>query len=328
MFSVKVLDKLGEKKDMSKEKEELLLRAMDTSITAIQPEDLDRIIKLVTPVDVKAFTRLGRTKATGLTHEWVEASLNGSLSSGVYADGSIVSDVTNSYTRKNNKVMSLGRIAKATGLMQAIDTLHNANGNQFRDAFALEIEMQMKNFLRSLEYYIFNGDNSVTSPQQMDGLLNTITTNTLNVSGAALTEDNLRSILTDIYAQGGSPSAIYCRPAVAVKISKFNDNKVQWNVNVSQEARMTAGQQVFKYLSPFGDVLDVIPVRTDFLPSGKVIVLDESTVKLAFASNGIEMMDIPTASDAWTKLIKAYVTIEHKAEQYSGVISGVLDSYT
>lgn len=317
---------------MSKEKEQLLLRALNTTDTALQPEDLSRLMTLVTPTDVHVMPRLARATAKGLTHEWVEATLagTGTFVSGVYADGGIPVDVENTHARKSNKLMSIGRVAKATGLMGALDVITNSNGQQYADAFALELAEKMADFMRVMEYYIINGDATNTSPQEMNGILKTITTNSVTcLSGSAntaITEAKLRDALKKCYDAGGNPNAIYCRPGVAMTIAAFSDQKISYTINANEAPRTVAGGAVFKYLSPFGQIVDIVPVRADFLPSGKVVLLQESDVRICFASNGIELMDIPISSDSQAKLIKAYLTLEHRSEVHSCIISGVADA--
>lgn len=318
---------------MFNKKEQDLLRALTTSDTALQREDLAELITMLTPDDVKVFRRLGRTRATALTHEWNEASLaaSGTWVSGVYADGGIPADTSHTHTRKFNKVMSVGRVAKATGLMNALDLTLNLDGKGLADAFALDFTEKMQDLMRVIEYYILNGDISNTSPQEMDGLLNTVTTNTVDASSGGINQEIsatvLKEALKKCYAHGGAPNAIYCRPGVAIKIADLSEGKVQYNVGTGERADLIGGATTFKWLSPFGNVLDVVPIRDEFMPSGKVLILQESDVKLAFLSDGIEVLDLATTTDSMSKLIKAYLTLQHRAEVHSAIITGVADSY-
>jgi hypothetical protein len=309
-------------------KEQDLLRSLTTSDTALQKEDLSELITMLTPDDVKVFKRIGRTRATALTHEWNEAALaaSGTWVSGVYADGGIPSDTSHTHTRKSNKVMSVGRVAKATGLMNALDLTLNLEGRGLADAFALDFTEKMQDLMRVIEYYILNGDVDNTSPQEMDGLLNTITTNSVTVNGD-ITAAKLKEALKKCYAKGGAPNAIYCRPGVAIKIADLGETNIRYTINAGERADLVGGATTFKWLSPFGNVMDVVPIRDEFLPSGKVVVLQESDVKLAFLSNEIEVMDLATTTDSMSKLIKAYFTLQHRAEQHSCLLTGVLDTY-
>lgn len=317
-----------ENRKVSKQKEQELLRSLATSDTALQREDLAELITMLTPDDVKIYRRIGRNKARALTHEWNEASLaaSGTWISGVYADGDIPSDTSHTHTRKSNLIMSVGRVAKATGLMNSLDLTLNMDGQIMADAFALEFAEKTADLLRVVEYFILNGNKTVTSPQQMDGLLRTITTNSVTVNGN-ITDTYLRQALKKCYDKGGTPNAIYCRPGVAIAIAALNDNKVSYLINAGQNPDVVGGLATFKYLSPFGTALDVVAVREDFLPSGKVILVQESDIRLAFLSDGIQVKDLAETNDSVQKLLKGYMTLEHRAEQHSCLLTGVLDQF-
>jgi len=303
------------------DKYELILRALNTSATALQPEDLSRLMELITPRDVPMFSRLARSKATGLLHEWVESSLTASFTAGAYADGGIPAGHDNTHVRKDNKVMSVGRIASATNLMRAVDTIGAS------DALALELEEKMVDIMRVIEYYIFNGDRDNTSPQEMDGLLNIITTGNgaTEIDGVSgyLTEAVLQSALVGCYNNGGSPNIIVARPEVAQRIANFTDDKIRFNGAGGGAGGV--GAEGLRYLNPFGPSLDVIPVRSSFLPSGNVLVLDSSKIKLAFLSNLIEILPLAITTDAESKLLKAYLTLECRAVAHHALIKNVAD---
>lgn len=303
-------------------KEELLLRALDTSNMANHiHEDLSDLITMITPKDVPLFQRLARTKATALLHEWTETTLTGSFTAGKYADGGAPADHTNTHSRFNNKVMSVGRIAKATNLLRAVDLVGQA------DALAKELEEKMQDVMRVIEYYIYNGDKSVTNPQEMDGLLNIIAgangATEIDNGAAVLAEAKLKAAIVGAYNKGGAPDLILARPEVAYQIANFTADKIRVGAGGGAGG---VDQGTLRYLSPFGNTLEVVPVRADFLPSGNVLVVEKEKIKLAFLSNGIEVMPLASAVDAEQKLIKAYLTLEVRAVPHHAVITGVLDA--
>jgi hypothetical protein len=311
---------------VSKQKEELILRTLNTSDTALQKEDLSELMDMLTPDDAVIQRRLQTGKARALTHEWNDVSLaaSGTWVSGVYADGGIPSDTSHTHTRRNNKVMSIGRVAKATGLMRALDNTLNMGGTVYNDAFALEFAEKVEDAKRVLEYYILNGDKDNTSPQEMDGLLNS--TSVTYAVGGALTQTAMRTALKRLYSVGGRATAAYCRPGVAATIATFNDNNINFMINGNASAVTTAGTQTFKYLNPFGGVLDVVTVREDFMPSGSVLLIDESKVRLCYLDQAWTVEDLAQTQDSYSKLIKTYVTLEHRAAGISAIkLTGVTD---
>lgn len=309
-------------------KEELLLRNLTVSnFSTSQHEDLSDLVTLITPKDVPLFSRLGRIACSAITHEWTEDTNTTTFTDSVYADGSAPADNTFSTARRSNKVMSIGRIAKATELLVATDTVGKSLG---MDAFAREVEHKMVDLIRAIEYWMWSGDVSQTSPQQMDGIINTLATgsNTVSNAGSAekLNEAKLQEAILACYTAGGAPSAIYARPTVCQRIANFNQDKVRF---VEGGGAGGTNKSTMRYLSPLGYDLEVVPVRGDFLPTGKVYVLDESQIKLVeLGGLGIRMkeLSIGSADIVANRLLKAYLTMELRAKLYHSVISNVTDA--
>lgn len=308
-------------------KEEALLRALNTTnFSNSIHEDLSDLIQYVTPPDTPLFSRLRRTTASALTHEWTETTLTTTFSDSVYADGGAPVDTTNSTARRDNKVMSVGRIAKATELLNATNTIGKSSG---MDAFAREVEEKMMDVMRAIEYWIWNGDKTQTAPQQMNGLIAELASGSNAVSNgasaAALVEAKLQEALIAAYAAGGNPNVILCRPAVAQRIAGFTADRVRYLAG-GQAGGL--GVSTMRYLSPLGFDLEIVPVRGDFLPSGKVFVVDTAKVALAELAGGIRMkeLSIGSADIVANRLIKWYGTLELRAKTHHAVISNVSDA--
>lgn len=304
-------------------KEELLLRALDTTNMADHiHEDLSDLIDMITPKDTPLFSLLGRTRATALLHEWTETELTGSFAAAKYGDGGVPAGHTNDHRRKNNSVMSIGRVAKATNLVRAVDLVGQA------DALAKELEEKMQDVIRAIEYYIYNGDSAASGDPEMDGLLKVIAAGNGSTvvanGGGALTEAKLQAAIVGAYNKGGAPDLILARPEVAYQIANFTADKIRFAGPGAGAGGV--GAEGLRYLSPFGRSLDVVPVRADFLPSGNVLVVERGKVKLAFLSNGIEVMPLASAVDAEQRLIKTYLTLETRALPHQAKITGVADA--
>jgi hypothetical protein len=309
--------------DLSK-KEEALLRALNTTNMADSiHEDLSDVVTYVTPTTCPLTRRLGRVDATALLHEWTEEALDGTLSSAAYADGSAPAANAGSVARLSNKIMSIGRRASASELLNATNTVGKRNG---MDAFAREVEAKLRDAMRAQEYFAWNGDVTQTSPQQMQGVVAFMASGTNLVvnsgSAAVLAEVKLQEAITASYAGGGEPTAIYCTPLVAQRIASFGEDKIRY---VQGGGAGGQGQGSFKYLSPFGYELDVVPVRGDFLGSGSVYVLDEKYIKFADLNGGWKMKELAVTGDVVAdRLIKIYTTLEFKYKLAHSRISNVL----
>ena len=305
-------------------KEALLKRALNTTNFADSiHEDLSDLITMVTPKDVPLFSRLARSTATALTHEWTETVNTETFTNSAYADGSAPSATTNTHNRKSNKVMSIGRRAQATELLERTNTVGKRSAGL--TAFEREVEEKMIDVMRAIEYYIYNGDVVNTSPQEMDGLLKWMTTaNGCNVvanGGGVLQQTKLDEALSAAFDGGGSPDMIIANPIVAQRIANFTSDKVRF---VPGGGPGGLGKQAFQYLSPFGYDLEVVPVRSSFLPTGNVLILDSSKISLAFLSNGIEMKELAVSNDSVAdRLIKAYLTLEFRCAPHHSKIQNV-----
>ena len=286
-------------------------------------EDLSDLIQYVTPPDVPLYSRLKRVRATQVLHEWTETTNTSTFTDSVYAESSAPADTSNSTVRRNNKIMSIGRIAKASELLNASNTVGAI------DAFAREVEEKMMDVMRAIEYWTYNGDVTQTAPQQMNGLLNILTagngTNVVANGGGALTEVNLQSVLVACYTKGGNPDLIMCSPTVAQRIANFVQNRTQY---LSTDIAGGVSQQTLKYLSPLGRVLEIVPVRGDFLASGTVLVLDSSKLAYAELVPGIvsKELSIGSLDIVANRLIKSYVTLELRVPSYHGKITSVAES--
>jgi len=305
-------------------KEDLLKRALNTTnFSQSIHEDLSDLITLVTPKDVPLFSRLARRTATALTHEWTETVNAATLSDAAYADGDAPASTTNAHNRKFNKVMSIGRRAQATELLNRTNTVGKQSAGL--TAFEREVEEKMIDVMRAIEYYIYNGDIANTSPQEMNGLLNWMTTgNGCNVvanGGGVLQQTKLDEALSAAFDGGGSPDLIIASPIVAQRIANFTLDKVRF---APAGGPGGLGKQAFQYLSPFGYDLEVVPVRSSFLPTGNVLILDSSKIALAFLSTGIEMKELAVSNDSVAdRLIKAYLTLEFRAAPHHARLTGV-----
>jgi hypothetical protein len=306
--------------DLSK-KEEALLRALNTTNMATSIyEDLSDVVTYVTPTTCPLTRRLGRVEATALLHEWTEEALDGTLSSAAYADNGVPANNNGSIARLNNKIMSIGRRAGASELLNATNTVGKRNG---MDAFAREVEAKLRDAMRAQEYFAWHGDITQTSPQQMGGIIQTLATgsNTVANGASALSELKLQEAITLAYAGGGEPTAIYCAPLVAQRIAGFTSDRIRFAEGSGAGGQ---GSGAFKYMSPFGYELDVVPVRGDFLPTGTVYVLDEKYIKFADLNGGWKMKELAVTTDTVAdRLIKIYTTLELKYKLAHSRITGV-----
>lgn len=309
---------------VTNKKEELLKRALNTTNFADSiHEDLSDLITMVTPKDVPMWSRLARTVATALNHEWTETTLDSAFTSAAYSDGGTPAANTNTTVRKGNQVMQLGRRAQATELLERLNTV--GKRSQGMSAFDREVEDKMQNLMRAIEYFIWNGNKANTAPQEMDGILRfMVSAQQVANGGAVLSELKLQEAITKCYDAGGNPTVIAANPTVCQRITNFTADKIRYLPGGGVGG---TGVQGMRYVSPLGYDLEVVPVRAEFLPTGQVLVLTMDQLALAEVTNSIEFKDLAVSNDSVADLlIKWYGTLEFRVPQHSALISGVANT--
>jgi len=289
-----------------------LLDPSASAVTTITLEDLKRNRVVVTPTDTPLYSAIkGRTRrVTQQDFGWNESTLNSTFSANKYTNGntsSLASISGSTPARKGNHIMSIGTIAKVSGIVDAT-TVTDDNGGG-----AMEVELNDKYALlvRSIEYFLWRGDNG-TNADEMDGISQIVTTAVQNNGGAGnapLDVNSLDLAIVQMYNAGLSPSAFYCSPFVAQRVASFASGRVKYNDTV--EAMNGIGQKAFMYASPFGYVVEVKPTRAEFLPASSAYLLDESKIRLCYMGTQVEQSEpLAKIDDTASVLMKAYVSVE------------------
>lgn len=306
--------------------EEVVARAItDPKVTPFSDkysiQELQANQYITTPKDTPLLTKLlakGSVRSASWMFEWNEAVLSANFAGAVYdgADTSVIDEANGATTRAFNHIMALGQIARAGGLAQSFDTV---------DGDALKIEMSLKypHLLRSIEYYLWNG-NFTTSNLQTDGVVTLVTTAVAN-GAVSLVETKLDEAIVAVINAGGQPSDIFASPTVCARIANFAKNRIQY---VDQNsATGGVGQKGFYYNTAFGYTIMVNPVRTDFLPTGTAYVLDMDLLTLRHSgADVVQAQPQNNVGDGVAVLFKSYVGLELKAKTKHRVITGIVES--
>src|SRR3990167_534943 len=193
-------------------------------------EDVQDALEVISPDDTPVYNSLRKSKAIGVTHEWLELALPtasavgaNSFAEGVdftYASGANYQPVE---TRRINKTQIFHKTWKVSGTIESV-------GKYGRDSeWAMRKLHAMKAFKVDIEVALL--DNSASgaggsgSARTMGGLrdFNGISA-TANATSGSLTpidEGNLNVLLQAMWEQGVSPDKLVCSPFVKRQISGF-----------------------------------------------------------------------------------------------------------
>lgn len=157
--------------------------------STVAREDLLDVITNLKPTETQFFTGLKKSKAKAVYHEWpvdTYASVTSSSSDkkavegADWGDGDMVSP-----TREGNYTQIIKEVWKISGTAQVVDTAGMSNPKAYYQAKA------MINWKHKAEWSLIHGtktEGNATTAREMGGIFNMTTTNSVNASGAALTE--------------------------------------------------------------------------------------------------------------------------------------------
>ena len=126
------------------------------------------------------------------------------------------------------------------------------------DAMGYEIDKKMDDLMMDLckmPYYGGALVGSAAAARTAGGFKSFITTNSTNVSSAALTRDHIDDLLQDIHSAGGDPDLILCGSFAQRKINSFYEGFIQ-----TERSEMLGGNKITQLQNPIsGSILDVLP---------------------------------------------------------------------
>lgn len=169
---------------------------MTTYGTNVAREDLLDVITNLKPTETQFFTGLKKSKAKAVYHEWpvdVYATVTNTatdkkaVEGADWGDGDMVSP-----TREGNYTQIIKEVWKISGTAQVVDTAGMANPKAYYQGKA------MINWKHKAEWSLIHGqktEGDASTAREMGGIFNMTTTNSVNASGAALTEGLLLDYL-------------------------------------------------------------------------------------------------------------------------------------
>lgn len=304
-------------------------------------EDLQAEMAIMAPTDTPLRNRLNRIQGNGKAHAWYQLTpttstetqssghlfLGGTVpEKGFFEKGGLPQGTQPSYKFRSAPYTSLGDTVNVSFFEQMA-------GGTYTDIKKHQIKVKMLNVALMEEWAIINGDSSVGTGLQFDGLNKLITDNVNDIGGAGLTLSAITKTEQTIVTVGGKPQAVVMSYR---DLQKFNELVLGsfyrlFQAGAGTMADIPAGISVTRWLSPFGQV-DVIGSRY-IVPDGSsedfILVIDDKTV--LEDGNAIQMVDLMPLSaidlallqSAYRTLIAEFTVLQLTAEAFQGKITRV-----
>jgi hypothetical protein len=296
-------------------------------------EDLSDVIYNISPTDTPIMSSIGKTKATGVYHEWQTDSLAAATTGNALVEGSDASAADLSPTsRIGNYTQIVGKTIQISGTLEAVDKAGRKSEKAYQLAKAsAEIKRDIEAIITANQGQAVGTSNSTA--RKMGSLLSYIKTNTskngTSVTGVdpttigvstrtdgstrTFTETILKDVISKVFVSGGTPSALFVSPALKQVVSGFTGLSAQrYQVPTSGQATILAGADL--YQSDFG-VLQIVPNR--FMRTRDALVLDPEYAALAYL-RPFQTNELAKSGDSDKTQILAELTLEVKNEAAHG----------
>jgi hypothetical protein len=276
---------------------------------------------------------IGKSKATGVYHEWQTDSLAAATTSNALVEGASASEATISpTTRLGNYTQIVGKTVMVSGTLEAVDKAGRKSEMAYQLAKAsAEIKRDIESIITANQGQAVG--TTASTPRKMGSLLSYIKTNTNEGSGTTagadpttigvstrtdgttrtFTETILKDVISKVFTSGGTPTTLFVSPALKQVVSGFTGLSAQrYQVPTSGQATILAGADL--YQSDFG-VLQIVPNR--FMRTRDALVLDPEYAALAYL-RPFQTIELAKVGDADKTQILAELTLEVRNEAAHG----------
>ena len=296
-------------------------------------EDLSDVIYDISPTDTPIMSSIGKTKATGVYHEWQTDSLAAATTSNALIEGATASDATiTPTTRLGNYTQIVGKTVMVSGTLEAVDKAGRKSEMAYQLAKAsAEIKRDIESIITANQGQ--SAGSTGSTARKMGSLLSYIKTNTNEGSGTTagvdpvtigvstrtdgttrtFTETILKDVISKVFTSGGTPTTLFVSPALKQVVSGFTGLAAQrYQVPTNGQATILAGADL--YQSDFG-VLQIVPNR--FMRTRDALVLDPEYAALAYL-RPFQTIELAKVGDADKTQILAELTLEVRNEAAHG----------
>ena len=284
--------------------------ASNTYAAVGNKEDVSDIITNISPSDTPLYSRIGKTKAQQVTHEWLEDELGSPT----------VNQQDEGYTYFTMNVVPRQRQFNYTQIMhrgiQITDTQEAVLHYGVRSEMAYQMAKTLKELAFDCEQAMLTqnvrqlGSMMPGNPRIFGGLPFWIITNVFNNGGTgrALTFDLINNALEQTWTGGGKPSILLVSPRNKRVISTFTAGSTKY-MDGNKTNKLTNMISVLE--TDFG----TLQCLTDrFMPNTEIYGLSPEYIKKAFLRN-FKTGDIPKINDMGRRMVNGEWTVEMRAEK-------------
>ena len=274
--------------------------------------DMSDIITNISPEDTPLWSRIARTRATAVTHEWLEDSLGEPRTNKQPEGYTYTTEAVTPRTRLNNYTQIMHRGIHVT------QTLEVVLKYGLRSETAYQMQKTLKELAFDCEQALIQQDTkmlgSMDEARQFGGLPYWVVTN--NFTATKLTFDEINNALEQTWNIGGKPSVLLVSPRSKRIISTFTAGNTKY-MEGNKTRRLT--QMISVLETDFGTLQCLVD---RFMPDDTVYGLSPEYMKKAFL-RPFRQGDMPEMSDMHRKYVKGEWTLEMRAEKAHFKISGL-----
>ena len=275
-------------------------------------EDVSDIITNISPADTPLYSRIGKTKAQQVTHEWLEDELGSPT----------VNQQDEGYTYFTMNVTPRQRLNNYTQIMhrgiQVTDSQEAVLHYGVRSEMAYQMAKTLKELAFDCELALITqntkqlGSMTPGNPRIFGGLPYWIITNVLRNTPPGtlrpLTFELINDALEQTWTGGGKPSILLVSPRNKRQISTFTAGSTKY-MDGNKTNKITNMISVLE--TDFG----TLQCLTDrFMPNTEIYGLSPEYIKKAFLRN-FKTGDIPKINDMGRRIVNGEWTVEMRAEK-------------
>ena len=301
-------------------------------------EDLTDMIYNISPTETPFMSSIGKTKATGVLHEWQLDSLAAATVANAAVEGADASSATLApTTRVGNRTQISQKTIQIAGTEETIDKAGRKSEKAYQLAKASsELKRDMEKIMLANQAASAGDSSTARTLGSLQAWLNTNyvgagtagslgTTARVSGTDAAFTETMLKSAVKSAFTNGGNPTVLMVSPTQKQVVSSFAGIAEQrYAAPANKQTTIVGAADV--YLSDFG-TLSVVPNRfttaDDEATTGQgeqAFVLDPEYAAVAFLRPFQTNELAKTGDSEKTQLLVEY-TLEVKNEAAHAIVS-------
>ncbi len=291
--------------------------ASNTYAAVGNKEDVSDIITNIAPYDTPLYSRIGKTKATQTTHEWLEDEL-GDPEVNMNPEGYTYSTVNaEPRTRLHNYTQIMHRGVQVTDTQEAVLKYG------IRSEMAYQMAKKLKELAFDCEQAIITQDTQspgswspTPTPRQFGGLPYWIITNVLTAPSGDLTFDLINTALEQTWNAGGKPTILLVSPRNKRVISTFTAGSTKY-----MDGNKT--NKLVHMISVLETDFGTLQCLTDrFMPNDTIYGLSPEYMKKAFL-RPFKTGEVPKINDMGRRIVNGEWTLEMRAEKAHFRIGGL-----